>query len=175
MTLRLTALLALTALAGCDSAGPDSPDTFEAAFQGVSRQSVTGSYRYTRLSRYTGIGTGNSYAIYLQTADVEPWGYGFTPLPDSVVSIYLYFDRAEAPSGTYQIEGQPWAGAGFWVDGRRYSVHAGTVTVTRERGRLVGTFQFTDTFHLAENSDPSEVQVEGRFDIAPSNPTDVQP
>lgn len=172
MVHRLVALLVLAPLIGaCSLFRDEAPSAFEARFSGGISTTLQSPHTYTRLFRYTGIGTGDGFAIVLRSMALDPMAsIPEWTVPDSVVSIHLFFSRAEEPDGVYVIEGQPWAGGSFWAGGRWYVVHGGTVTVARQRGRLVGTFQFTDTYLLGEGplGGPSDVRVEGRFDVARS-------
>lgn len=166
--LRFSALLVLVAAAsGCDSADP-APDTFEVTFQGDVEKAVAGTYGYMLLTRYTGLGTGDAFSIQLRT-DPSPTGsFVWYELldPDVVDGVTLHFDEAAVPEGTYEIQGRPWAGASFNVNGRRYFPRRGTVTVEQQRGRLLGTFQFADAYSPAEDGEWLYAQAEGRFDIA---------
>ena len=176
MLLRSAVFFALVLLAGCDSAGPDVPDAFDATFTGSVQRTLSGAYGYTLLSRYSGIGTGDGYHIELRTepsaSGVSQYGFWYS---DTETVVSMGFSDPEAPSGTYEIGGRPFASAVVSVEGDLYIVQAGTVTVTQRRGRLTGTFRFTDTYHLTEDGSLSRMQVEGEFDIAPGNPTDVLP
>ena len=165
MLLRSATLLVLVALAaGCDSADP-APNMFEATFQeGDVQQTVTGAYGYTLLSRYTGLGTGDGFSVQMRTEPSPTGSFIWYELldPEAVDGVTLHFGDAAVPEGTYQIEGQPWAGASFNLNGQRYFARSGTVTVDHQRGRLVGTFRLTDAYGVRS---PSNVQVEGRFEV----------
>lgn len=169
MPARFALFLLAAALAGCDALRDPAPDTFEVTLTGERAETITGGFGYTRLSRYTGIGTGDSYGIALRTAPMDPSASPFYEwtVPDSVAKVHLFFDLAEVPSGTYTIEGQPWAGGSLWVGGRWYVAHAGRVTVGREGDRLVGSFRFDDLQWLAEEpaGGVADLRAEGRFDI----------
>ncbi len=169
MLLRSAALLALTALAaGCDSADP-APDLFEATFQGDVQKTVTGVYGYTLLTRYIGLGSGDSFNIGLRTAPSASGESGYLYIadfsPDSVDSVTMSFSEAAVPEGTYQIGGQPFVRASFNVNRQHYEVRSGTITVDQQRGRLVGAFQFTDAFVLAEGGGLAHITVDGRFEV----------
>ena len=167
MLLRSATFLLLVALAaGCDSVDP-KPDMFEATFRGDVQKAITGDYAYTLLSRYTGLGTGDGYAIQLRTRPSPSDSYQlYWTTSDSTDVVDFGFSDGATPEGVYQIEGQPWCGAAFALNGQFYVVQAGTVTVNQRRGRLIGTFEFTGTYRSAEDGGPSNIQVSGRFDIA---------
>lgn len=154
-------------VAGCDGGEDARPDTFTLSLTGDVQQTVTGAHGYTRLSRYSGIGTGNSYGIALRSAPVGPGSspfYEWPAAPDSVVSVLLFFSGAEAPRGAFSVAGQPFASASFWMGGLMHIANAGTVTIEPGFGRLTGTFRLTDVYRLTEG--PVELVVEGSFDIA---------
>ncbi len=165
---RLALLLAVL-IGGCDGYRSDMPDEFELTLTGSQEATITGAHGYTWLSRYTGIGTSNSYGIALRTAPTSAMASPFyeVTVPDSVAKVTLFFSGAAVPEGEYNIEGVPWAGGSLRIDGRWYVAHAGSVTVARDGERLTGSFRFTDLYWLAEAPDggPSGLRVDGRFDI----------
>ena len=162
----VAAVLLCLGVAGCDWGRDARPDEFSFTVNGDVQRTVTGGYAYTWLSRYTGIGSGNSYGIVFRSVDIDPMASPFHEwtVPDSVAKVQLSFGQAAAPRGTYTVEGQPFVGASVWLDGDWYVAGDGTVTIEPGLGRLVGTFRLTDLYRLTVGS--SDLVVEGAFDIA---------
>jgi hypothetical protein len=152
-------------VAGCDWGRDVRPDAFSFTVSGELQRTVIGGHAYTVLTRYTGIGSGDSYGIVFRSAPLgsDASIYDWT-VPDSVAQIRLSFGRAEAPRGTYTVEEPPFVGASVWLDGDWYRAQAGTVAIEPGLGRLVGTFRLTDLYRLTVG--PSDLVVEGTFDIA---------
>lgn len=159
------AVLLCLGVAGCDWGRDVRPDEFSFTVSGELQRTVTGGHAYTLLTRYTGIGSGNSYGIMLRSAPLgsDASSYYWT-VPDSVAQLRFSFGQAMAPRGTYTVQGQPFVGASVWLDGDWYVAEAGTVDIEPGLGRLVGTFRLTDLYRLTVG--PSDLVVEGTFDIA---------
>lgn len=164
------AVLLCLGVAGCDWGEEIRPDTFTLTITGDVQRTISGTHGYTRLTRYSGIGTGNSYGIALRSVPVDPGSSPFYewPPPDSVRSLLLFFGEAAVPRGTYSTDGGRFFSARFWLDGELHVAHAGAVTFEPGFGRLAGTFHLADVYRVVEGPEggPVEIEVEGSFDIA---------
>ena len=175
MTRRLTILLVLVAIvSGCDLVTDDAPATFEASYSGARSETTSGtlasSFGYTGQLRYIGIGTFDSYIVTLcETESIQGGVEGCDN------NIKIYFNGIGRPYGTYQIGGRASVGASLTIDGFTYFFLAGMIDVVSERGRLTGSFQFTDgyigylkpgiRFEPDFPVDLTRVVMDGRFDV----------